>query len=113
MAVTDETHPVTRTLKVMEMVCPECSEIIGDGLSGLPGVQRVDSDWRRNKVTVTYDLYRVRAHEVEKLLADIGFPPHSSFPHRWMRDWIHFTEQNEVDNLQHVAHCCSRPPVGA
>ena len=113
MAKTHEPHPVTRTLKVTEMVCRECGEIITDAILAMTGIQDVQPDWRKNKVTLTYDLRTVRIQEVEKLLTEIGYPPDPGFFHRKKRDWIHFTEKNEVDNLRHVAHCCSKPPVGA
>ncbi len=113
MTTTHDTHPVTRTLKVTEMVCPECNAIIADALKALDGVQAVNPDWRKNVVAVTYDLHKVRVQEVEKLLAEIGYPPDPDFLHRKKRDWLHFTEQNEADNLKHVGHCCSKPPVGA
>ncbi|MBF0590079.1 MAG: heavy-metal-associated domain-containing protein [Magnetococcales bacterium] len=113
MTTDHQPHPVTHTLKVMEMVCPECDEIIEDAVSILDGVSEVNGDWRNNSVTVTYDLQQVRIQEVEKLLTEIGYPLDGGFLQRKKRDWIHFTEQNEIDNLNHVAHCCSKPPAGA
>lgn len=110
---THDAHQVTRTLKVTEMVCPECDAIIAEALSALGGVSRVEADWNRNRVTVAYDLHRVRLQEVEKLLAEIGYPPDPGLFQRKKREWLHFTEQNEADNLKHVGHCCSKPPVGA
>ncbi len=106
-------HPVTHSLKVMEMVCPDCEGIIADGLTALEGTSKVESNWRKGVVTITYDLHKTRIQDVEKLLSDIGYPPDTGFLSRKKRDWIHFTEQNEVDNLKHVGHCCSKPPVGA
>ena len=109
---THEHHPVSHSLKVEEMVCPECEEIIADALSELQGVGKVDSEWKKGEVTVTYDLHKTRIQDVEKLLSDIGYPPASGFFARKKRDWVHFTEKNEVDNLKHQAHCCSKPPSG-
>ena len=113
MITTHQPHPVTHRLKVEEMVCVECEEIIADGLTALNGVINVDSEWRKGAVIVTYDLHNTRIQDVEKLLSDIGYPPDRGFLSRKKRDWIHFTEKNEVDNLKHVGHCCSKPPVGA
>ena len=112
MTITNKDNPVIRIVRVTQMVCPECSSIIYDGLIGLPGVQKVVSDWHRNKVTVTYNLHKVRALDVEKLLDDIGYPPHPGFLYRFKREWIHFIEQNQFDNLKHLEHCCNRPPAG-
>ena len=109
---TPTSHPVTRTLKVTEMVCVECEKIIAEALPALGGVSHVQSDWQSGEVTVTYDLYRLRIQEVEKLLSEIGYPPDAVFFQRKKRDWLHFTEKNEYDSLKHVGHCCSKPPVG-
>ena len=108
-----ETHTVTHTIKVTEMVCPECETIINVALSALPGVQKITSNWQKNTVTVTYDLTQVQFQDVEELLRDIGYGPNNGFIHRSKRNWIRFTEQNAVDNLHHVGHCCSKPPVNA
>ena len=113
MAATHDPHPVTRTLTVSGMVCEGCARIVVEGVEGLTGAGSVAADWRRNRVTVTYDLKRVRIQEVEKLLADIGYPPAQGFFQRQRRRLLHFAEQNERDNLKHVGHCCSKPPPGA
>lgn len=112
MTTIPEPHLVTRSLKVTEMVCPKCDEIIVDALSGLGGMRQVQPEWRKNRVTVTYDLRRVRIQEVEIVLEEIGYRPDPQFFHRAKRDWTHFTEKNERDNLKHIAPCCSKPPVG-
>jgi copper chaperone CopZ len=108
---THNSHQVTRTLKVTEMVCTECDNIIAEALSALNGVTHVQSDWRNNTVTVTYDLFRVKVQDVEKMFYEIGYPPDSGFFQRKKRDWLHFTEKNELDNLKYVGHCCSKPPA--
>ena len=69
-----ETHEVIRTLQVMAMVCPECDASIAEALMVLDGVTKVVADWRKNLLTVTYDLRKVRIKDVETLLAEIGYP---------------------------------------
>lgn len=113
MTTSDQTHNVTRTLQVEEMVCVECDEIITEALSMLGGVVKVESKWQKGLVTITYDLQKTRIQEVERLLTEIGYPPQNGYFARKKRDWIHFTEKNELDNLKHVGHCCSKPPVGS
>lgn len=95
------------------MVCPECERIIDEAMTMLSGVQNVTSNWEKNTVVAIYDLNLTRFHELTELLADIGYAPDNGFFQRTKRDWIHFTEKNEVDNMKHVGHCCSKPPVGA
>ncbi|MBF0164417.1 MAG: heavy-metal-associated domain-containing protein [Magnetococcales bacterium] len=92
------------------MVCAACAEIITEGLTALQGVLRVDADWHRSRVTVTYDLKQVRLEALEKLLTEIGFPPDPGLPHRLRRDWWRFVDQNTLDHCQHRSACCSKPP---
>lgn len=113
METSDRSHLVTRTLKITEMVCSGCDEIITDAVATLAGVQAVKPNWRKSLLSVTYDLQKVRIQEVEKILTEIGYPPDSGFFHRTKRGWLHFTERNERDNLKHVGHCCSKPPATA
>jgi copper chaperone CopZ len=113
MTTTHEPHLVWRKLNIQEMVCVECEEIIADALSMLDGVSRVTSNWKKGLVTVEYDLHKTKIKEVEKLLSDIGYPLANGFFANRKRDWVHFTEENEINNLKHTGHCCSKPPVGA
>lgn len=110
MGTAQEQQLVTRTLKVSEMVCPECDAIIVEALSAMNGVLQVKADWRTNQVHVTYDFPMVRIQDVEKILTEIGYPPDSGILHGWKRGWLHFTEQNAIDHLKHVAPCCNKPP---
>lgn len=104
------TCEVTHALKIAGMVCAACAEIITEGLTALQGVRRVDADWRRSRVSVTYDLTQVRLEALEKLLTEIGFPPDPGLPHRLRRDWWRFADQNTLDHCTHRSACCSKPP---
>lgn len=107
MATTCE---VTHRLRLRQMVCTECAEIITEGLTALNGVILVNADWRTSSVTIRYDLHRVRLEMLEKLLTEIGFPPDPGRLHRWQRTWIRFRDQNTLDHHKHQGVCCSRPP---
>lgn len=104
---------VTQTVKVTGMVCHECATIVTEALLALDGVEKVQSHWQKNRLTMTYDLNRVTIQKVEKLLADIGYPADPGFFQRKKRDWIRFAEQNALDIVKHVQPCCSKPPVGS
>ncbi|MEG3637633.1 heavy-metal-associated domain-containing protein [Magnetococcus sp. PR-3] len=113
MSTAHKTHPVTRRIRVFDMVCPECEKIIAEGLLVLDGVIEVESDWDKGEVCVTYDLFQVHVQDIEKLLIEIGYPLQDTFWAQTKQAWIHYTEKNEIDNLHHKAHCCSKPPAGA
>nr|CRH06114.1 conserved protein of unknown function, containing HMA, heavy metal-associated domain [Candidatus Magnetococcus massalia] len=112
MSRPQQKHYVTRTLKIQEMVCPNCEAIVEDGVRALDGVKDVAAQWEKGQVRVIYDLLQLRLQAVEKLLQEIGYPPNEGYWQRKKRAWFHFTEKNERDNLTHVPHCCSKPPAG-
>ncbi len=106
-------HPVTRTLQVSGMVCPECEKILADALPLQGGVESVQADWRKGTVTVRYDLHRCRLQDLEQVLTEVGYPLDKGFLARQKRHWMRFKEQNEVDHMNLKPHCCSKPPPGA
>ncbi|MEO5347230.1 MAG: heavy-metal-associated domain-containing protein [Magnetococcus sp. YQC-9] len=104
------TCEVTHTLRISGMVCAACAEIITEGLTALDGVRIVRAYWQRSRVTITYDLLRVRLEALEKLLTEIGFPPDPGLIQRLRRDWWRFADQNTLDHCKHRGACCSRSP---
>lgn len=105
----EKQHPVTRTLKVTGLDAA-AEEVVVAGMSALPGMLSVAVERPEGRLTVIYDLYRLRLAAVEAGLEELGHPPDSSFLQRKKRDWMRYTEQNEYDNLKHEAHCCSQSP---
>ncbi len=105
-------HLVTRTISLAQMAGTDCEECVTEALSLVDGVQKIAADWKQGLVTVTYDLHVTRLNEVEKILVDIGYSLADGFMATRKREWQHYTEKNEMDNLKHVAHCCSKPPQG-
>jgi copper chaperone CopZ len=112
MATQKEMHLVTRTVKIENIVSIDCEDIIADALTILEGVTNVAVNRAKGNVTVTYDLQKTQIQEVEKLLIEISYPASMDFLARKTREWLHYTEKNELDNLKHVGHCCSKPPKG-
>ncbi|MBF0417771.1 MAG: heavy-metal-associated domain-containing protein [Magnetococcales bacterium] len=101
---------MTHVLRIAGMVCSACAEIITEGLIAMKGVVRVDADWQRSRITVTYDLKQVRLEALEKVLTEIGFPPDPGLIHRLWRAWWRFVDQNTLDHCEHRGACCSRSP---
>jgi hypothetical protein len=62
-----------------------------------------------NKLVVEYNLIKVNLFRIETLLEDLRIPASKSFFQKFKRGWIHFTEENEVQNLQSVPLDCCTP----
>jgi len=63
-------------------------------------------------ITITYDLLEATATQVEQTLTDAGAVLGSGWSERLKRGWIHYTEENELDNLATGdAACCNKPPA--
>ncbi len=79
-------------------------------LSEMMGVRdvRVTS----TKVIVTYDLLEATAEQIETDIAQVGVKLGTGWAGRLKRGWIHYTEENELDNLAVTnTACCNKPPA--
>ena len=108
-----QTATSTRTFPVRGMRCDGCEKTVADRLLGMNGIEAVEADHRRGRVRVTYRLRDTRMERVAEELASLGYPLTEGWLDRLRYAWGRFTEQNAVDNLKHVPHCCNKPPSGA
>jgi copper chaperone CopZ len=113
MASTHDPYTVSRNLWVAEMLSSECEKNISEALGTLDGVSKVVANWQKGLITVCYDLHKTHIQDVEKLLSDIGYPLADGFWAGKKRAWVYYKEKNEINNLKHIGHCCSKPPTGA
>jgi len=75
----------------------------------MPGVNRADIDGC--KLRVNYNLLEVRAEQIENVLSGLGLKLADSWLERLKRNWLHYTENNELDHLASSGTpCCNRPP---
>ncbi len=79
-------------------------------LSNINGVlsAKVDST---GLVKLEYNIKSVKFDTIEKFLAFTGFDFKNKFWTKIRTYFWTFTEENELDNLQHTPHCCSETPV--
>jgi len=64
------------------------------------------------KVTVTYDLLEATAEQIENDIEQAGAKLGTGWAGRLKRGWIHYTEENELDNLTVTnMACCNKPPA--
>jgi len=63
-------------------------------------------------VSIDYNLIEITAGQIEQALVEAGNHLGNGWAERLKRGWIHYTEENELDNLASGdAACCNKPPV--
>jgi len=64
------------------------------------------------RVAIDYNLLEVNAGQIEAALVKAGATMGSGWAGRLKRGWVHYTEENELDNLAAGdAACCNKPPA--
>ena len=112
MSNAQNSHFISKTIKVTGMSCGSCEQAIMDELGALPGVSSVRPDHEKGSVKVTYDMMTIRLGNIEEKLVESGYPLECTFWSRAKRALAHFTEKNELSNLTHKSTCCNKPPLG-
>jgi len=65
-----------------------------------------------NRVEIDYNLLELNAGQIEATLEKAGASMGAGWAERLKRGWIHYTEENELDNLASGdAACCNKPPA--
>ncbi len=103
-------HLVKRTFKIEKKIDVACEKIIQEGLGESDGVLAVDAGLSGKKVKVEYDLYQIQFPIIEKTLEDMGLKLSSNWLHALQHNWVRFSEENEIANLEHTPHCCNKSP---
>jgi len=86
------------------------AEHYADVLRQQPGVLEVTPDHEKGQLAVRYNLKLINMEKMENVLAEQGYAWPNSFWQRTKRNWLHYTEQNELDNANVPdAPCCSHP----
>lgn len=70
----------TQQLKVAGMQCSGCEDIICDAVGALPGIIRVEADYGKQTVDVSFDPAQIRLEQISQTIVDKGYsvnPPKS------------------------------------
>ena len=79
-------------------------------LKGIKGVRKVNVDSGKCEILVEYDLIKVTQKDIEKSIVGMDFLLDNGLWQRFRRGWVHFTEENERDNLaSKPTSCCEDP----
>jgi len=65
-----------------------------------------------DSLSIDYNLLEITAGQIEATLVRAGALMGSGWAERLKRGWIHYTEENELDNLATgESACCNKPPT--
>jgi len=79
-------------------------------LKQLMGVRDVRVNGR--EICITYDLLEATAEQLEQAISEVGARLGSGWAARLKHGWMHYSEENELDNLEAgEPACCNRPPA--
>ncbi len=62
------------------------------------------------KLKVVYDLMIIRSEKIEALAEEVGLQLSNRFFDRLKRDWRHYLENNEYNNMVSQPQSCCEPP---
>lgn len=98
-----------RKFRLDQPLTPTQSEKVSNELGLLMGINEVDV--QSQAIAITYDLRQCRAEQIEACLSGAGIKLGEGWSDRLRLGWIHYTEENELDNLTtQPGACCNHPP---
>ena len=98
----------TRKIKLAQ-THPDQMDAATQLLAKTKGIKEIEFAPNKKMLTVTFDLESIVLKSIENILKVHRIELDNSFPVRFRRSWQHFTEQNELDNLNVEPSCCSNP----
>ncbi len=82
---------------------------IAQQLGEMNGVNKLEFNEKKGVLTITYNLESIMLKKIEEMISAQGLQLDNSLLARWKRSWLHFAEQNELDNFHVQPSCCSDP----
>ena len=98
----------TRKFK-LSSVTDDQTDQIEQIFSGRDGIKEVQFNSNNKVLKMTYNLESIMLKKIEQLLYNEGIHIDAGFGQKIKRNWQHFTEQNELDNLHVSPTCCTNP----
>jgi copper chaperone CopZ len=75
-------------------------------ISAVKGVRTVKIDKEKGDVFVEYNLNECMESDIEEAMVKMGFVLDNGFMQKLKRGYIHYTEENERENLHHKPSSC-------
>jgi hypothetical protein len=103
--------PKHRRIRVVAPAGAEWKNRVRGALLNRPGVSRIDTH-EDGTVELRYDLMKIRLERIEEVIESLGYPLRQGSWSRLRRRFIHYTEQNERENITAPeAPCCFDPKL--
>lgn len=96
------THHHIRFKECAALPSNEQEEVIKE----IKGVKKVKIDKEKGDVFVEYDLSKCMEADIEEAMINAGFVLDSGFMQKLKRGYIHYTEENDRENLHHKPGSC-------
>jgi len=98
-----------RTFTLEKAMTGMQAEALMMALNQLMSVQNISIEG--NRISIDYNLLEVHAGQIEEALVTAGASMGSGWAERLKRGWVHYTEENELDNLAASdSACCNKAP---
>lgn len=98
-----------RRFRLTTSLTPELTSRLTGTIEHMTGIHSIRIEG--SCVEISYDLMQVTAEQIEHRLAQAGARPGNGWVNRLRSGWIHYIEENELDNLAEApGACCNRPP---
>ncbi|WP_130472118.1 hypothetical protein [Candidatus Magnetaquicoccus inordinatus] len=101
-SIEQNSHPVTHSWNVTGLADLEARHLLTAWLMNNHDILDFVLDGTHNTVKITYDMLQVSSEQIEAALLASHLTLHTSFFSAVQRYMIHFTEQNQLDNLQYI-----------
>ena len=98
-----------RTVRLDKSITQSKADSLQNELLKLNGLLNVDFK-SPAALLISYDLMQVNLDEIEKKIQNASFDLLQGFFRRFSRGWIHFTEENERNNIKAVPQSCCEVP---
>jgi copper chaperone CopZ len=99
-----------RFINLENIECSGCEQQIEEELSKLEGISEVHYDSQNRRIEIVYDILKIQLKDIENKLNELGYPLHYNFFNRVKDNFLHFTEENEKNNITATPMpCCTYP----
>lgn len=100
-----------RAIKLPALSHPADAMAVEKALQQIPGIIRLQTDVKKRRLKVLYDVTNIDLTTIVDLLEDVGFPPEDNWWWRLKQSWYAYLDDNAKTNTKAPAPpCCNKPP---
>ncbi len=100
-----------RTIRLAALTHPADAMAIERALQQKPGIIRLQTDVKKKRLRIIYDVTVADLATIVDLLEGAGFPPENNWQWRLKYNWYTYLDENAKANAKAPAPpCCNKPP---